>query len=68
MIVATNGGEEMVANKGRTQSKMSKDYMLRVRMDKDTLQKLDEHCKKENITRSEAVRRCIEELCKTEKK
>ena len=38
-----------------------KDYMLRVRMDKETVDKLDEICEKENTNRSEAVRNGIEE-------
>ena len=33
-----------------------KDYMLRVRMDKETVDKLDEICEKENTNRSEVVR------------
>ena len=51
----------MVAKKGRPVSDNSKDYMLRVRMNRDTLNKLDECCKIENNTRSEVVRECIEE-------
>lgn len=38
-----------------------KDYMLRVRMDKETLQQLDECCKVENLSRSEIVRKGIRE-------
>lgn len=38
-----------------------KDYMLRVRMDKETVDKLDEICEKENTNRSEVVRNGIEE-------
>lgn len=38
-----------------------KDYMLRVRMDSETLKKLDECCEHENLTRSEVVRACIVE-------
>ena len=34
----------MVAKKGRPTSSNAKDYMLRVRMNEDTLQKLDECC------------------------
>lgn len=51
----------MVAKIGRPLSDNSKDYMLRVRMDKDTLNKLDECCKKQKHTRSEVVRECIQE-------
>ncbi|OGO93096.1 MAG: CopG family transcriptional regulator [Clostridiales bacterium GWF2_38_85] len=38
-----------------------KEYMLRVRMDQDTLKKLDECCEIEKLTRSELVRKSIEE-------
>lgn len=38
-----------------------KDYMLRVRMDKETVERLDKICEIENISRSEAVRNGIEE-------
>ena len=36
-----------------------KTFMLRVKMDKDTLDKLDECCKVKNINRSEFVRNSI---------
>lgn len=36
-----------------------KDYMLRVRLDKETLIKLDECCEAKKITRSEIVRNGI---------
>lgn len=51
----------MVAPKGRPKSDNAKDYMLRVRLDKPTLAKLDECCKVENLSRSEIVRKGIEE-------
>ena len=38
-----------------------KEYMLRVRMDYGTLQKLDIVCEVQNMTRSEFVREVIEE-------
>ena len=43
----------MVAKKGRPVSENPKDYMLRVRMDEQTLQQLDECCEAENLSRSE---------------
>jgi len=49
----------MVAKKGRPVSENPKDYMLRVRMDEQTLQQLDECCEAEN--RSEVVRKGIQE-------
>jgi metal-responsive CopG/Arc/MetJ family transcriptional regulator len=51
----------MVAKKGRPVSENSKDYMLRVRMDEQTLQQLDECCEAENLSRSEVVRKGIQE-------
>lgn len=51
----------MVARKGRPVSENPKDYMLRVRMDEQTLQQLDECCEAENLSRSEVVRKGIQE-------
>lgn len=51
----------MVAKKGRPVSENPKDYMLRVRMDEQTLQQLDECCEAENLYRSEVVRKGIQE-------
>lgn len=47
--------------KGTKLTDKPKDYMLRVRMDKETVKKLDTICEYENITRSEAVRQGIED-------
>lgn len=38
-----------------------KDYMLRVRMDIESLNKLDACCKAEGLTRSEVVRQGIQD-------
>ena len=46
---------------GRHIKENSKDYMLRVRMNKDTLEKLDECCEIKKTNRSEIVRECIED-------
>ena len=51
----------MVAKKGRPVSENPKDYMLRGRMDEQTLQQLDECCEAENLSRSEVVRKGIQE-------
>lgn len=51
----------MVAKKGRPVSENPKDYMLRVRMDEQTLQQLDECREAENLSRSEVVRKGIQE-------
>ena len=45
-----------------------KDYMLRVRFDREELKILDECCKALGLSRSEAVRKGIEELHKQAKK
>ena len=44
---------------GRPPKKNIKDYMLRVRLDEITLNKLDKCCEKEKLTRSEIVRNGI---------
>lgn len=51
----------MVAKRGRPTSENAKDYMLRVRMNNETIKKLDKCCEEENKSRSEIVRECIEE-------
>lgn len=51
----------MVAPQGRPASENPKDYMLRVRLDKETLEELDECCKAESLSRSEVVRKGIKE-------
>lgn len=45
-----------------------KDYMLRVRMDEETLRQLDECCKALGMSRSEVARKGIEVLFKQVKK
>lgn len=51
----------MVAKKGRPVSENPKDYTLRVRLDQKTLAELDECCEAEGKSRSEIVRKGIEE-------
>lgn len=51
----------MVAKKGRPASENPKDYMLRVRLDQETLAQLDECCEAEGKSRSEIVRKGIQE-------
>ncbi len=46
--------------KGTKLTDNPKDYMLRVRLDRETLEKLDTVCKESNISRSEVVRNGIE--------
>ena len=45
--------------KGTKLTDNPKDFMLRVRLDADTLIQLDECCRKDGITRSEVVRNGI---------
>lgn len=45
--------------KGSKLTDNPKDYMLRVRMDQETLKQLEECCEFEQISRSEVVRRGI---------
>ena len=51
----------MVAKRGRPVVENSNDYMLRVRMDNKTIEKLDKCCMQEEKSRSEIVREYIEE-------
>lgn len=51
----------MTSRKGRPMSENPKNYMLRVRMDQETLKHLDICCESEHLTRSEIVRRGIQE-------
>lgn len=47
--------------KGTKLTDNPKDYMLRVRMDKETVRKLDAICEREKKSRSEVVREAIEQ-------
>lgn len=51
----------MAAKRGRPASESPKDYMLRVRLDQQTLQQLDQCCEAESMSRSEIVRKGIQE-------
>ena len=46
---------------GRPLSENPKDFMLRVRLDQETLKQLDECCKAQQLSRSEIVRNGIKE-------
>lgn len=54
--------------KGTKLTDNPKDFMLRVRLDKNTLQKLDDCCKENNLSRSEVVRNGIEKQYRKIKK
>lgn len=58
----------MVAKAGRPASDNPKDYMLRVRLDRETLERLDECCEATGKSRSEVVREGIKEQHKQIKK
>lgn len=47
---------------GRPPSKNPKSNPIHVRLDSETLKILDEYCKKENIPRTEGIRRGIHRL------
>ena len=51
----------MTAKRGRPLKEDSKDYMLRVRMDKELLSELEECCRAKKKSRSEIVRIGIKE-------
>ncbi|MDO5398566.1 MAG: CopG family transcriptional regulator [bacterium] len=54
--------------KGTKLTDTPKDYMLRVRMDKQTLDMLDKVCENKGLSRSETVRNGIEEMYRRIKK
>ena len=54
--------------KGTKLTKNPKDFMLRVRLDSQTLSKLDDVCFQEDKSRSEVVREGIDEKYKKIKK
>lgn len=63
MIVATKKGGILLLSaikKGTKLTDNPKDYMLRVRMDKEIVEKLDAICQEEKKSRSEVVREGIE--------
>lgn len=47
---------------GRPVIGKKKDIMFRMRIDKETLAHLDKYCQKENVSRSEAIRKMIRNL------
>lgn len=53
--------------KGTKLTDKPKDFMLRVRMDKEMLNKLDSICARESKSRSEVVRNGIEEQYRKQK-
>ena len=55
------GGDTVAARRGRPLSENPKDFMLRVRLDQETLKQLDECCKAQQLSRSEIVRNGIKE-------
>lgn len=54
--------------KGTKLTDNPKDYMLRVRLDEQTLSELDYCCKADNLSRSEVVRQGIHERYQNVKK
>ena len=51
----------MGIHKGTKLTDNPKDFMLRVRLDQETLKQLDECCKAQQLSRSEIVRNGIKE-------
>lgn len=58
----------MGIKKGTKLTDKPKDFMLRVRLDSETVNKLDTVCKEKSISRSEAVRDGIEQQYQKVKK
>lgn len=62
MFVATKkGGSSLGLHKGAKLTENPKDFMLRVRLDKETLDRLNKCCEKTQKSRSEIVRLGIQE-------
>ena len=55
------GGDCLGIHKGTKLTDNPKDFMLRVRLDQETLEQLDECCEAEQLSRSEVVRKGIKE-------
>lgn len=66
-LVATKVVIKIAMKKGTKLTDNPKDYMLRVRMDTETVDKLDFLCEKRNATRSQIVRDSIEKEYQKEK-
>ena len=61
IIVATSRERSGMEKKvGRPYAEKPKDFMFRMRMDGDTLEKLDKLCFKNKLSRSEMVRQLID--------
>lgn len=60
-LCSNKGGDYLATKKMGRPTDSPKDYMLRVRMDQDTLRKLDSCCYAEKLSRSEIVRKGIQE-------
>lgn len=61
-------GENMSPRTGRPKVENPKDIDVKVRFDKDLHEKLLEYCQKNNITRTEAIRRGVHLLLSETKK
>lgn len=60
-------GEEMSPHIGRPKAENPKNIRYSIRLDEETENKLSEYCKKNNISKGEAIRRGIHLLLKTKK-
>lgn len=53
---------------GRPKVEQPKDIRIQIRLDKPTLEKLDNFAQKNNTTRSDVIRKGIDLVCEHEKK
>ena len=68
-IVGTQKSEVIILSPrtGRPKSENPKDIDLKIRIDKETNQKILEYCKKHNITRVQAIRNGIDLILENDK-
>ncbi len=67
MFVATREVVQIAIKKGTKLTERPKDFMLRVRFDKESLDHLDYLCEKHKTDRSKVVRDAIEQQYQIEK-
>lgn len=56
------GGEKVSSKKMGRPTESPKDVQIAVRFDKETLNILDDYCKKEKVSRAEGTRRAVRKL------
>ena len=60
--------DEQMKKMGRPKGEDNKEYTYTVRMNEDTLRRLEAYCERLQIAKSQAVREAIEKMIEDEKK